>query len=123
MERNRVIYLLLVALIVATIDCCKKKRTTWSPSPGENFVNRLRNGTENQEKMLNTFKSLSSKDKEYVILNVDVTIAEELLSISGNEIIEQVCFKLTSPVPSKNYIQSPLSPSVKIKLGKEVFEL
>ena len=100
MENHRVIYLFLVALMVATIDCCKKKRT--AEGPGANFVNQLRHGTESQKEMLNTFKTLSSKDKEYVILNVDVTIAEEILSISGNGIIEQVGSKFTSTIQCPN---------------------
>ena len=97
------ISLLLLALIVATIDCRKKKRTpttttttitttTTTRGPGENFVIQLRHDTASFEEMLKTFTTLSSKDKEYVILNVDVTIAEELLSnVNGKSIIEQVC--------------------------------
>ena len=53
---------------------------------------QLRHDTASFEEKLKTFTTLSSKDKEYVILNVDVTIAEELLSSApGNDLIKKVC--------------------------------
>ena len=116
------ISLLLLALIVATIDCRKKKRTptttttttittTTTRGPGENFVIQLRHDTASFEEMLKTFTTLSSKDKEYVILNVDVTIADEILSnVPRNSRIEQVCFDffLTKTSPYRAWLRSSI---------------
>ena len=99
MERSGVIYIFLIALMVATIDCCKKKQK--EKGPLTKLVYQYRHGTASREEMLKTFASLSPEDKEYVFLHVDVTIAEELLSTVPG-IMEQVCSVVSSNKSSIN---------------------
>ena len=97
MERNIVIFFWLIAFLVATIGCSEKKGNGGS---GANLLERLRLGTAIPEHMLESFASLSTQDKEYVILNVDCTIAEEFLSnIPRNYDIDQVSSKLSLTEP------------------------